>query len=96
MITKTMSRMRKTMRRCQRGGEGLRNLPINDGTSDNKGGDKMGNKDAHLHIVDQEGGSHQVTHLALTLTTYWQDWGDVTCTDEQKMGGADDSSWGWL
>jgi len=48
----------------------------------------MGNKDAHLHIFDQEGGSHQVTHLALTLTTYWQDSGDVTCTDEQKMGGA--------
>ena len=65
--------------------------PIDDGTSDDKGGDKVGNKDAHLHIFNQEGGSHQVTHLA--LMTYWQDWGDVKCTD---VGGADDSSLGMV
>jgi hypothetical protein len=39
MMTKTLSRMRKTMRRCQRGDEGLCHLTINDGTSDDKGGD---------------------------------------------------------
>ncbi len=82
-------------RRCRRGGEGLRQYtPIDDGTSDDKGGDEVGNEDAHLRIFDQEGGSHQVTHLA--LTTHWQDWGDVKCTDEERVGGADDSSLGMV
>lgn len=48
----------------------------------------------HTHFWPR-GGSHQVTHLALTLWLM-QDWGGLTCKDEQRMGGADDSSWGWL
>ncbi len=94
-MTKTMSRTRKMKDWRDVFNEGVRVCigirPIDDRTSDDKGGDKVGNEDTHLRIFDQEGGSHQVTHLA--LMTYWQDWGDVKCTD---VGGADDSFLGMV
>ena len=92
----TMSRIRKS--KDSRGvvDEGVRvciNSPSTTAPAMTKAVMKWGTK-THTHFWPR-GGSHQVTHLALTLWLM-QDWGGLTCKDEQRMGGADDSSWGWL
>jgi hypothetical protein len=61
--------------------------------SDDKGRDEMGNKDVHTFLTKR--GVSPGNSPCVDIVTM-QDWGDVTCKDEQRMGGADDSSWGWL
>ncbi len=51
-------------------------------------------EDAHKFLTKR--GVSPGNSPCVDIVTCRQDWGDVTCKDEQRMGGADDSSWGWL